>query len=571
MKQIDFTFMTNESQNTKRVMTQCRTLVNRDAVRRETIDGAEHIIVSSATLPDDVVMNGGLYPAEEIAKSFEGLELTLAPIEHPVTNDGEFLSANDPRAIHNFYAGAYNMNVRRENGRVWVDKYINVNEAKKTDRGKRLLDRINEIENNDNPRPIHTSTGLFLMREDLEAPQTNANGDEYTWVARDMVFDHDAILLDSVGAAQPHQGVGVAVNREGEQCEVNEFDTNTVKASRRLPLAPADTTWDSAEADKRMREAIGAEDAPNSTYARYHLWFNADEPENFGAYKLPFVDIIDGRAHAVPNALRNAASRLDQTDGPTDEEKETIRNIIEGYLNELETNAAGPSFSEIQDSIQEALTNRQIMGQDDCLWVVDVFPVDSTVIYELNGELFTVPFTMSEQGRVTIVGIPLPVERNVAYVPKTNHSEGDPMKDLMLQALAAAGVTVNADISDADLLAKYNELQANQSDDNGADADDDDGNADAVANAIKPLVDKIDGLEAKLNSADEAELDRLAGIVGNSDKYPDLDAEAAKKLGIDTLKSMSVNCQTAFGVSPVVNTGAGGNEAFAAPAEMPEE
>ena len=58
-------FVTNKSQN-ERILIQCKTLVNKDAVRRESIDGVEHIIVSSATLPDDVVMNGGLYPANEI-------------------------------------------------------------------------------------------------------------------------------------------------------------------------------------------------------------------------------------------------------------------------------------------------------------------------------------------------------------------------------------------------------------------------------------------------------------------------------------------------------------------------
>ena len=142
--------MLHSNKHANRVMVQCRTVVNRDAVRRETIDGVEHIIVSSATLPDDVVMNGGLYPAEEIAKGFESLELTLAPVEHPIIN-GQYISANDPRAIHDFHAGAFNMNVRRENGRVHIDKYINVPEAMKTDRGKRLLDRIDELETNSDP------------------------------------------------------------------------------------------------------------------------------------------------------------------------------------------------------------------------------------------------------------------------------------------------------------------------------------------------------------------------------------------------------------------------------------
>lgn len=211
-------------------MVQCISVVNRSNIRRESINGVEHIIVSSSTLPDDVVMNGGLYPAEEIEKSFMSLDRTLAPVEHPIDSKGNFLSASDPESIHNFHAGAFNMNVRRENGVVHIEKHINVQEAMKTDRGKRLLDRIEEIETNDKPRPIHTSVGVFLFVEDVDPAQKNNQGDEYTWVARDMVFDHDAILLDSQGAATPEQGVGMAINADGEKIDVDRvFIDNTCK------------------------------------------------------------------------------------------------------------------------------------------------------------------------------------------------------------------------------------------------------------------------------------------------------------------------------------------------------
>ena len=43
----------------------------------------------------------------------------------------------------------------------------------------------------------------------------------------------------------------------------------------------------------------------------------------------------------------------------------------------------------------------------------------------------------------------------------TNH-EVDPMREIMLAALAAKGMAVNSEISDADLLAKYTEMTANQ-------------------------------------------------------------------------------------------------------------
>lgn len=204
-----------------RKMIQCVSAVSRDLVKREQIAGVEHIIVSSYTLPDNIVMNGIMYPAEEISSSYKTLERSLAPVEHPTDPDGNYISASDPDAIHNFHVGAFNVNVTRENGRVHIEKHINVQEALKTDRGKRLLDRIYELETGEKPRSIHTSVGVFLTVKELDSPKTNAFGDEYSMVAGDMVFDHDAILLDSVGAATPEQGVGLAVNSEGDKIDVD--------------------------------------------------------------------------------------------------------------------------------------------------------------------------------------------------------------------------------------------------------------------------------------------------------------------------------------------------------------
>lgn len=442
-KQLLKKFIVNKDVNTERVLVQCRTEVKKDAVRRETIDGVEHIIVSSSTLPDNIVMNGGLYPAEEIAASFESLELTLAPVEHPHIN-GQFISASDPRAIHLFHAGAFNMNVRREDGRVHIDKYINVSEAMKTDRGKRLLDRISELETNDNARPIHTSVGVFVSPEQLNEPVTNDEGQEYSWIAREMVFDHDAILLDSLGAAKPHQGVGVAVNKDGQEIEVQQADLS-------------------------------------------------------------------------------------------------VSGLQQSVMDALERSAIGVSY------IEELFNDRVIFFADD--------------------QLFEVPFVTDEEGRSTIVGIPTPVDRSVTFTPKTN-SEGDAMKEMILNALKEAGVQTE-DMSDAQLFEAFQGLQANQSEGDDQGANDKTGIAEIVANAVAPIAQQIEGLQAKLNEAEGAEVERLAEIVGNSDKYAGLSVEDAKKLGVDTLKSMAANCQSAFGVSPIVNAGKVADE-FSAPAEMPQ-
>lgn len=168
-------------------------------IRHIIHNGREHIVVPSYTLPDDIVMNGGLYPADEIAKSFKSLENTLAPVGHPTVN-GVPVLANTPEAINAHHVGVWNKNVSREGGRVYIEKWIDVDVAKKFEAGQQLLDAI------ESGAPIHTSTGVVVKRE-LAVNQAG-----YKWIARDMRFDHDAILFDEPGAATPEDGVGLMVN-----------------------------------------------------------------------------------------------------------------------------------------------------------------------------------------------------------------------------------------------------------------------------------------------------------------------------------------------------------------------
>lgn len=195
-----------------------RQTVNSGCIRKETRGGDEFIIIRSATLPDNVVMNGGLYPAEEIEKSYKSLDGKLAPLGHPRNANGDYISANDRWSIDHYDIGGVNENPVRENGRVWLDKAINVRVASQSDRGKRLLDRIAGLISGKG-EPIHTSTGIWLNRKPCE-PSTNDSGDKYSWIAEDMVFDHDAILLDDPGAATPDQGVGMGVNSCGDSADV---------------------------------------------------------------------------------------------------------------------------------------------------------------------------------------------------------------------------------------------------------------------------------------------------------------------------------------------------------------
>lgn len=199
MRRTSRVFQVNHASGAEPIRVNLRTIVNNADIRTVQEDGREYLVIPSYTLPDNVVMNGGLYPKAEIDASYLSLEDTPAPVGHPMAG-GKYISAFHPKATNAYYAGAYNRNVRREGNRVYLEKWVDTEFAKNSIRGRELLDAVAA------KQPIHTSTGIMLERE----PATN--GDGYDWIARNMKFDHDAILINEIGAATPEQGVGLMVN-----------------------------------------------------------------------------------------------------------------------------------------------------------------------------------------------------------------------------------------------------------------------------------------------------------------------------------------------------------------------
>lgn len=141
----------------KQARINVRTRVNAASIRRERRAGRDVIVVPSATLPDGIVMNGVRYPAAAIEKGFGSLEGTPAPLGHP-TVEGQFVSASDPRGMVRGFVGAWNENVRRESGRVLIDKVIDVEYAKQLDGGRAVLEAIEK------GAPIQHRAVLHLAR-----------------------------------------------------------------------------------------------------------------------------------------------------------------------------------------------------------------------------------------------------------------------------------------------------------------------------------------------------------------------------------------------------------------------
>lgn len=186
-------------------------------ITSETIDGVEHIVVKDVCpVIDDIVLNGGLYPADEIAKGFKSLEGKPMPYGHPKI-EGQYVSASNVRAVNEYHIGAFARNVRKEADRVLMDMCVNRRYAEATDKGKEVVTRLDDMKDGKQVDPIGVSTGLGLNKA---SGSGTSKGKKYNWIATNQDYDHCAILLHETPAGTPQEGVGIFVNAQGDEMEI---------------------------------------------------------------------------------------------------------------------------------------------------------------------------------------------------------------------------------------------------------------------------------------------------------------------------------------------------------------
>lgn len=444
-------------------------------ISTETIDGKSHLVVRGITpVVDDIVMNKKLYPAAEIEKAYNTLERNPMPLGHPKV-DGKHVSARDVRAVNNYHVGAWLQNVSHKDGKVSGDMYIDRQYAESSEKGKRLINRLDEMIAGTNSEPIHISTGLLYSGI---AANGESKGKKYNEIATNMMFDHVAVLLDEPGAGTPSEGVGIFVNSEGEEVEI---------------------------------EVALLSDAADCTR--------------------------------------------------------------EGLLNKTKfffTNASNFSFDDIQRAISDKLHEGR--ADDKWLWPESVWP--DNFIYRDEAKYFKQKYLIDDDGKAVFVGEPVEVVRKpIEYEIKTN-GENDPMKELIINALQAAGKPTEGK-SDAELMDAYNQMKADE------------------AAAKKEGVEEIDPATGKPKKKEQASIseeapawfkpfaDDLAavksGLAVNSDKEKGEKRAAVKaKFGLDdlavntldgaALDGLFARCQTSTGLNGAFRQ-VNNNDSFS---EMPE-
>lgn len=235
--------------------------VNKAAIRREDVNGRPHLVIPSYTLPSDIIMNGLLYPHSEIEATYKQLENTLAPLGHPVVN-GKHVSAMTPEAIAGYHVGMFSRNVQRRGNRIYAEKFLDIEYATNSSKGRQLLAAIGYDATTDTitptDTPIHSSVGVYVSRE------MTPNAEGYQGIARISRIDHDAVLLGEPGAATPEQGVGLlcnvanAVTLEANQGVLQNSYSNRSSALHAAAAIRWEDSWvqdfDDATAIVRMRD-----------------------------------------------------------------------------------------------------------------------------------------------------------------------------------------------------------------------------------------------------------------------------------------------------------------------------
>jgi len=230
---------------------------------------------------DGIVMNSALYPAEELKASAASLNDRPAPAGHPRDSKGRAISALNGEALLSAYIGSICTNARHEGGRTLVDIVVNEAQAKAHPDGAKLIERLDAAITGNNADPINVSTGLWCK---MLTANGESGGKRYSRIATGIQYDHLAILLNEKGAGTPDQGVGMFLNADGQEVEVETVEVNEQAIDRRFEgvtgwirklLGNSDLSFD--QIYEGLRSVLPEGSWPREVFAKYCIYMGSDD------------------------------------------------------------------------------------------------------------------------------------------------------------------------------------------------------------------------------------------------------------------------------------------------------
>lgn len=200
-----------------------------------------------------------------------------------------------------------------------------------------------------------------------------------------------------------------------------------VTSYQNLPLADRDRAWDASAAEKRVREWAGGSTPDDVDFEKYRKAFFYYDPENddtFGGYKLGYADVEDGKLVAIPKAVFAVAGALEGARGGVsipDDDKDAIKGQVGKYYKKMSSEFddedivppwdKSVNLTDIVARISQAFyetfepTNRSL-----CIREIFTDYVIAADGYMNGAACYLIPFAMSDDG--------------VAFAPSTDWVEG---------------------------------------------------------------------------------------------------------------------------------------------------
>jgi len=167
--------------------------VNSDGVRREELDGREHLVVPVKAV-EEGVLDGGFLPAETIEDSEPGWNGVPAIAGHP-TDGTNFISANQPQVHSNLSFGRF-FGAEADGGEMTGELWLDVEKAEALDDDGFEVP-MNAIEKLENGEDVAVSTS-YIPTERVEDPG-RYDGQGYQHVLESIQPDHIGVLPDGQG------------------------------------------------------------------------------------------------------------------------------------------------------------------------------------------------------------------------------------------------------------------------------------------------------------------------------------------------------------------------------------
>jgi hypothetical protein len=210
-----------------------------------------------------------------------------------------------------------------------------------------------------------------------------------------------------------------------------------------MPIADPGHGWDGGAARGRVRAWA---DGDMRKYRRAFVWWDSGNPENFGSYKLPIADVIDGTLTIIPKAVASALGAINGARGGVaipDDDMSAARGVLERVQKRIEgdSNTASATVAPVAPPTEwfadpqlpgptplTVTADGHVYGHIAAWGVCHMGIADRCVLaprsktgykYFRNGDVLTSDGSMVKVGRLTVgTGH---ADARLGYIPAADH------------------------------------------------------------------------------------------------------------------------------------------------------